>query len=907
MIAHCNAGRLEHCLLRGSGRDIMLRRWFSLVLVTCLPVPGVFAQNRFYVRAGAAGTGNGSDWNNAFIDLPSSLQRGAIYYVADGTYNRHTFNDAPSGTQKITVRKATVADHGTNTGWDNSYGDGQATFMGGISFSTDHYEIDGVTGGGPGQWRSNFGFRIKAGGSLCSNARCVSAEASYITVKHAHLEGGVSQNSRTAFTHGFKSTRGDHLTFSYGWLSNLSDEGFSTPEGLCEYVYFDKFYPWNGGSGCDSIHVNIVRNWLLTGDVTVRYNFFTYYEPTGLISIAGDVYHDCASCQQFSAYVYGNIFDTTQQGDAGGGGVIRGFSGRGEMNQFYVFNNSFMGNKYTAAPDSPTFHFNGPQSPLADSRWYNNVYAEGEVDYRPGSWRNNSYWDVSDAPFGEVGEQALSGLPWINELLGDFHLLASTAAGLDLTSYNATPLRGSASSADVHTFHIDMYGNVRGADGLWDRGAVEFISGPDIIPPVISAVSAQSVGATTATIVWTTSEVATSIVQYGLTASYGLAVTNAARVSSHSITLTGLSAGTLYHYRVRSADAAGNLGASGDLIFTTGTPDLTPPTVAISAPASQATVSNAITVTATATDNESGVASVSFHVDGISIGADPSSPYSVSWNTRVFSNGVHSITARAVDREGNPAESQAVIVTVQNTPQSGLTAGLVLHLPFDARMADETEGNVARDSSGNDNNARLSNGVTRVTGKLSGGVGFDGVNDFVRVPPSPSLDSTTNEITVAAWVNVQQNGQWQAVARKVLQEGAHVSPFSAYDLMIQDSAGTVRARMAVSRADGTRGTAYGSTALSYGVWYHLAGVYDGTVVQTYVNGALAGSAPFTGDIVRTGQPLLIGRNGIGGDILEGVVDDFRVYNRALSSAEIQALADAAAPTSPSNLRVATGN
>src|SRR5262245_44026348 len=75
-----------------------------------------------YIRSGA--TGNGSDWTNASSALPTSLVRGDTYYIADGSYSGYTVDDAVSGTQVITLKKATAADHGTDTGWVSTYGDG---------------------------------------------------------------------------------------------------------------------------------------------------------------------------------------------------------------------------------------------------------------------------------------------------------------------------------------------------------------------------------------------------------------------------------------------------------------------------------------------------------------------------------------------------------------------------------------------------------------------------------------------------------------------------------------------------------------------------------------------------------------------------------------------------------------
>jgi uncharacterized lipoprotein YddW (UPF0748 family) len=87
--------------------------------------------------------------------------------------------------------------------------------------------------------------------------------------------------------------------------------------------------------------------------------------------------------------------------------------------------------------------------------------------------------------------------------------------------------------------------------------------------PVISGVSATGVGPNGATIIWTTDTPADSQVEYGTTTSYGSATTlNATPVTAHSVTLSGLTANTPYHYRVRSANAAGAT-YSGDFTFTT--------------------------------------------------------------------------------------------------------------------------------------------------------------------------------------------------------------------------------------------------------------------------------------------------------------------------------------------------
>lgn len=124
----------------------------------------------------------------------------------------------------------------------------------------------------------------------------------------------------------------------------------------------------------------------------------------------------------------------------------------------------------------------------------------------------------------------------------------------------------------TYTFHIvstDTEGNIfTSAEYTFTTSGTS--GTPDTTPPVISSVTATNITSTSAIITWTTDEPANSRVQYGLTTSYGSQSTlNTTLVTSHSVLLTGLTPNTTYHFRVRSADAAGNVSFSGDFTFTT--------------------------------------------------------------------------------------------------------------------------------------------------------------------------------------------------------------------------------------------------------------------------------------------------------------------------------------------------
>jgi len=93
---------------------------------------------------------------------------------------------------------------------------------------------------------------------------------------------------------------------------------------------------------------------------------------------------------------------------------------------------------------------------------------------------------------------------------------------------------------------------------------------PPDSPPGVSSVAASSITSSGAVITWTTDKNSNSQVNYGTTSAYGSSsALDTTPVTSHSVTLNGLAASTLYHYQARSADSLGTLGTSGDLTFTT--------------------------------------------------------------------------------------------------------------------------------------------------------------------------------------------------------------------------------------------------------------------------------------------------------------------------------------------------
>ena len=394
---------------------------------------------------------------------------------------------------------------------------------------------------------------------------------------------------------------------------------------------------------------------------------------------------------------------------------------------------------------------------------------------------------------------------------------------------------------------------------------------PDTTPPTVS-VSSPAAGATlsgtTPVSATAADNVAVAGVQFTLDgANLGAEDTGAPYSVSWNTTTAANGAHTL---RAIARDAAGNTTTSAPVSVTVNN-DITPPTVSVSAPAAGATLTGTTPVNATAADNI-GVAGVQFTLDGANLGAeDTSSPYSVSWNTTTATNGAHTLRAVARDAAGNTTTSAPVSVTVSNTG-SPPPAGLVAAYGFE-----ETSGTTAADASGAGNNGTIGGGAVRTAaGKIGRAIDFDGVNDLVSVPDANSLDLTTG-MTLEAWVQPDTLSSWREV---ILKERPGDLTYSLY---ANTSSNRPQSDVATTGGDKSAGLAPQLTA---GAWTHLAATYDGANLRLYKNGVLQTTTAAPGALLTSANPLRIGGNTIWGEYLDGRIDEVRVYNRALSAAEI---------------------
>ena len=198
----------------------------------------------------------------------------------------------------------------------------------------------------------------------------------------------------------------------------------------------------------------------------------------------------------------------------------------------------------------------------------------------------------------------------------------------------------------------------------------------------------------------------------------------------------------------------------------------------------------------------------------------------------------------------------------------------------------EENGTVAYDDSGNNRTATLMNDPIRCTGILSNAVRFDGVNDYVSAGTSDL--ELTDQLTISAWIYVQSNGENDSLT--IMERGQYVFPF-----MLQVTGNNISTCV---RTD--TGTDYldSSGSLQQQQWYHIAMTYRPGRRVIYINGEvdLEDTSPPTGTLISNGdQSTLIGVWSNIGDYFNGMIDDVRIYNYALTDED---MADLYAATDP---------
>jgi hypothetical protein len=198
------------------------------------------------------------------------------------------------------------------------------------------------------------------------------------------------------------------------------------------------------------------------------------------------------------------------------------------------------------------------------------------------------------------------------------------------------------------------------------------------------------------------------------------------------------------------------------------------------------------------------------------------------------------------------------------------TSGLVAAYGFN-----EGSGTSSADASGNGHPASLIGGPTWVTGHTGSGLSFNGTSSYA----STNLVTNLSTWSISGWVRSP------AAPASGLPSGP-IHRQANYQINWNHGTAAFRGTAAVRVGSVWYPASFGSLAAN--TWYYLAATYDGETLRAYTNGVLVTSntAP-SGPASSDPNPLTIGKNAAVNQFFQGIVDDVRIYNRALTQAEIQ--------------------
>ncbi|MCX6879942.1 MAG: SUMF1/EgtB/PvdO family nonheme iron enzyme [Verrucomicrobia bacterium] len=254
---------------------------------------------------------------------------------------------------------------------------------------------------------------------------------------------------------------------------------------------------------------------------------------------------------------------------------------------------------------------------------------------------------------------------------------------------------------------------------------------------------------------------------------------------------------------------------------------------------------------------------------------------SLSFDATSLSVGRHqgSISVRKTSDNSEQVVIQVTITVVAAPPPS---QGLVAYYPF--------EGN-ASDASLRGHDGTVNGGVTFTPGVLGQGASFNGSNGVIRVASAADLNFGTGDFSVSLWVNFNDLAPYENGLICKDTFAGDGSNMTGWHINTGTTAGSLRIitrHMVGGVGQGGSITEFGSGNLSTGTWYHLVAARRSGLMTTYING-IAGmptqEAPAV-DVTSDGDLTLGALTPSSRQWFAGSLDEVRIYNRALSAAEI---------------------
>ena len=253
-------------------------------------------------------------------------------------------------------------------------------------------------------------------------------------------------------------------------------------------------------------------------------------------------------------------------------------------------------------------------------------------------------------------------------------------------------------------------------------------------------------------------------------------------------------------------------------------------------------------------------------------------------------NDIRFVKAETIFNSSSPGQEKTLVASAYLRSGSGSESGLVAWWKLD-----ETSGLTATDSSNNGNNGTLMNmsGDEWIGGAVGGALNFNGNNNYIAIHNLHYDGSGYEEVSVTAWIRTDNSDNQIIVS----------FDYNEYWRLEINGNGAGPGQVGWDVYTGTGQVDYGSTTrVDDGAWHHVAGVFDNGTLTIYIDGNPE-TPTSGGGTFGSGAKTRYGFIGVGSeatsfdgnknptDYFDGDMDDVRIYNRALSAAEVSRLTE----------------
>lgn len=424
----------------------------------------------YYIRAGATGANNGSNWINAWTDVANiswaSITPGTTICIAGGSYGTLNVQSSGNAINRIYIKRATASDPvcgSASSGWSSSY-DSQVIMNYVRDFSgASYWTLDGVI--------PYTGIQVKdpspidaTADSYAINFGTGTTPANYVELKNLDVSGPLDQDYQ------LPASAGERRCLNFNYLAGTANTLYV---GYSKFHNAETLFSTIGVSGMTIEHSKFYNNyhtyvsasignhpnvWQSNGasNVIFRFNEVYNWQAEGIMM----TFISPSDRPNTNWYIYGNIWHDAMRGSSSCGtyvcsriledqnGVVNG--------PIYLYNNTFVNTTWGVAPG--------------------------------GTWdaasrdRNNIYWGITSGGAHGLPDRAnyidgsgASGNPFQDYAGGNYRLRLDSAAidaGVILAAINGI------------TFDTDFFGISRPQRSAWDIGAYEYSTGVNLSPPL---------------------------------------------------------------------------------------------------------------------------------------------------------------------------------------------------------------------------------------------------------------------------------------------------------------------------------------------------------------------------------------------------------------------------------------